>query len=152
MNGKASEEAGLPSFPLRRPAMVFRRWLTFNTVGAFGIVVQFTVLLVLTGWLGLNYLIGTLLAVEAAVLNNFIWHERWTWADCTSNDRGGMLRRLWRFHLANGLFSLVGNLLLMRVLVGMLGMHYAVANALAIAACSTLNFIASDRFVFKQGA
>ncbi len=35
----------------------------------------------LTLLLGPHYLVATALAVEMAVLHNFFWHRRWTWAD-----------------------------------------------------------------------
>ena len=57
------------------------RWLKFNLVGGFGIVVQLAALLGLKSGLHLGYLPATALAVEAAVIHNFFWHERYTWAD-----------------------------------------------------------------------
>jgi putative flippase GtrA len=131
---------------------IWKRWFVFNVVGALGIVVQLSALILLTGWLGLNYMFGTALAVEIAVLHNFAWHERWTWADRVRGGSFGRLSRLLRFHLANGLLSLGGNLLLMCLFAGEFGMNYAVANALAIAICSLLNFFAGDRFVFLSRA
>lgn len=58
-----------------------RRWLAFNVVGSMGVVVQLLVLLTLTEVTGLDYLVATGLAVECAILHNFVWHERWTWRD-----------------------------------------------------------------------
>ena len=57
-----------------------RRWLAFNAVGTMGVAVQLAVLLSLslTEALGLNYLVATVLAVESAILHNFVWHEHWT--------------------------------------------------------------------------
>ena len=69
----------LPSNRKRR--QTFFRWLKFNTVGGIGIVVQLAALFVFRSWLKLNYLLATGLAVEIAVLHNFLWHERFTWAD-----------------------------------------------------------------------
>jgi len=48
-------------------------WLKFNAVGAIGIGVQLATLAALAGGLRLNYLLATGLAVEAAVLHNFIF-------------------------------------------------------------------------------
>ena len=135
---------------LREGAAQIRRWMAFNLVGLLGVLIQLSTLAVLTGWLGLHYLLGTGLAVEAAVLHNFIWHERWTWSDRVGDDRAGMGKRLVRFHLANGALSLGGNLILMRILVGSLSMNYAVANLVTISICSILNFLAGDRFVFRK--
>jgi putative flippase GtrA len=58
----------------------FRVWLKFNTVGLIGIGVQLFVLALLKSGLGMNYLLATTIAVEIAVIHNFIWHERWTWS------------------------------------------------------------------------
>jgi putative flippase GtrA len=125
-----------------------RRWIVFNSVGAMGIVVQMSALFILTSCAHLRYLFATALAVEAAVLHNFFWHERWTWADRT-HVPGFFMRRFLGFHLANGALSIAGNLLLMRLFVGILGLKLILANAIAIALCSVLNFFAGDRLVFR---
>lgn len=122
------------------------RWLKFNAVGALGIAVQLAVLAALRA-AALHYLGATALAVEAAVLHNFVWHERWTWRD----RAGPGLGRLVRFHLTNGLVSIGGNLLFMRLLVGWLGLPVLPSSLGSIAACSVLNFLASDRLVFTEG-
>ncbi len=104
-------------------------------------------LFVLTSLAGVHYLIATALAVEAAVLHNFFWHEHWTWAD--RSVQGCFLRRFVGFHLANGAVSLTGNVVLMRLLAGKLGLNFMASNALAIAICSIINFLAGDRIVFR---
>lgn len=123
------------------------RFWRFNGVGLAGFVVQVGVLTVLLG-AGLHYLAATAIAVETAVVHNFIWHELWTWNDRPASGRA-RLDRLWRFHALNGVVSLAGNLLLMRLLVGSLGMRPILANLLAVIACSLVNFVASDRLVFR---
>jgi putative flippase GtrA len=60
-----------------------------------------------------------------------------------------MVRHLVRFNLSTGLISIVGNLVLMRLLVGSMHLQYMLANLLSIGACSLLNFVASDRLVFQ---
>jgi putative flippase GtrA len=127
----------------------FKRWLVFNAVGGMGIMVQMAVLYGLTSYTHLNYLPATGLAVEAAVVHNFFWHEHWTWADRTGGPTS-FLSRLLGFHLANGLLSLVGNLVLMRLFVGRLGISCILANGLAITLCSIFNFFAGDRLVFRR--
>ena len=100
--------------------------------------------------LQLDYLVATGLAVETAVIHNFLWHERFTWADRPAQRFARSLARLAKFNTSNGLVSLVGNLLIMRVLVGQFHMNYVVANLIAVAACSIVNFLLSDRFVFES--
>ena len=130
---------------------VFRTWLKFNAVGIIGVGVQLAALSILRTGLGADYLVATFLAVEAAVLHNFIWHERWTWVERTRQKAGGVIGRLFRFHLANGLISIAGNLVLMWLFVSRLHLHYFLANLIAIGTCSIVNFFASDRLVFRSG-
>lgn len=125
-----------------------QRWLRFNAAGLLGIGVQLAVLAALTS-LGLGYLAATLVAVEAAILHNFIWHERWTWKHATAAMPEGRPLRLLKFHLANGLISIAGNALLMSWLVGVLGGPVILSNILTIILCGTANFVAGDRFVFR---
>jgi putative flippase GtrA len=167
------------------PPSTLLRWCKFNFVGGIGIGVQFGALFLLKDVLHFNYLAATAIAVEAAVVHNFVWHEQFVWVDRTTPDRttlerrtldrskpagrkpggtepGGMesnrlpsarrrsLHRLRRFHLGNGLVSLLGNLALMRVMVGQLQMNYLFSNALAITLCSLANFLISDSWVFQQ--
>jgi putative flippase GtrA len=130
------------------------RWMKFNLVGAIGIVVQLAALFLLKSVLNLNYLWATALAVETAVIHNFIWHERFTWADRTKPDRmqtssgRSSLLRCLRFNVANGAVSILGNLALMKLLVDFGHMNYLAANGIAIALCSLANFLVSNEWVF----
>ena len=131
--------------------LLLRHWLKFNAVGAIGIVVQLAALAILKTLLRMEYLLATALAVEIAVLHNFIWHDRWTWAERARGKGHGRLPwvRLARFNLSTGAVSIAANLLLMRLLVGRLHVQYLLANMLSIAAASIANFLLSDLLVFR---
>jgi putative flippase GtrA len=165
------------------------RWCKFNVVGGMGIAVQFAALFFLKSVLHFDYLVATAIAVEAAVIHNFVWHEQFTWADrverpwrpvppptsgaeaqnllsslfaalkrCATQRPYGpqaaslrpSFRRLLRFHLTNGAVSILGNLALMKVMVGEGHMNYLLANAIAIALCSVANFLVSEEWVFER--
>jgi len=134
-----------------RLGSLVERLARFYAVGAAGIVVQLMTLAMLRDLVHMHYLTATALAVEIALLHNFLWHERWTWADRTTrgNGTGPVLARLVRFNLTTGAVSIAGNLLFMRLLAGWLGIHYLAANLLSIATCSVLNFLASELVVFR---
>src|SRR5882762_9967211 len=97
------------------------RIATFMTVGVLGFVVQMTALagLLAAGW---PYLAATAVAVEAAVLHNFLWHERWTWGDRTAGTPGAAAR-LARFNLTTGMTSIGGNVAFTALYVGVFGLH-----------------------------
>jgi len=178
------------------------RWCKFNLVGGIGIGVQFAALLLVKGVLHFNYMAATAIAVEAAVVHNFVWHEQFTWADRTmmanrsgrtapprpsqaaaepSAERRGVrwrsafnaaikllvsgrasapallrsrygptFRRLLRFNFTTGVVSVLGNLALMKVMVGQGHMNYLLANAIAIGLCSLANFLVSETWVFEE--
>ena len=117
--------------------------LRFNIVGVIGFAVQLGVLVGLHA-AGVPVMLATCLAVEAAILHNFIWHERWTWAGTTAGTRSG---RLARFHLSNGLISIAGNVALTGVLVHA-GAPLVLANVTSVLTCSMLNFAAAHLWVF----
>ena len=124
------------------------RWLKFNAVGALGMAVQLGSLAVFVHGFGLHYLLATALAVEAAVLHNFLWHWRWTWADRSRVSSPAWSLVLLRFNLTTGMVSIVGNLLFMGLLTGAAGLEPLLANLFSIGLCSLVNFLVCDRFVF----
>jgi putative flippase GtrA len=126
-----------------------RRWLSFNGVGLLGVGVQLAGLWLLVHVFHVHYLAATAIAVEAAVLHNFAWHQRWTWRDRPAHSAEQVAARLVRFHLLNGGISFAGNLGLMTVLTGMLHIDPVPANVAAIAACSIATFTASETVVFQ---
>jgi putative flippase GtrA len=135
------------------------RFLRFNVVAALGIGVRLAIAWALVSGLGLHYLVGTTLAIEASILHNFFWHLRWTWGEtgAPSGPRRAMstnhvfFRRL-AFHASNGLVSFLGAMVLMPMLVGSLGLHYLVANFIAVCVTGLLNFFLGDRLIFRTAS
>ena len=121
------------------------RWCKFNLVGAMGMAVQLAALALFNRWSGGHYLVATAAAIELTLLHNFAWHLRYTWRD---RSDGSTLAQLVRFHLSNGLVSMAGNLVLMRLLVEEAHLPVLSANALAILSCSIVNFCLGDSWVF----
>ena len=121
--------------PSSQKNRTFFRWMKFNTVGGIGIGVQLAALAVFRSWLNLDYLLATGLAVEIAVIHNFLWHERFTWVDRPARRPLHSLIRLAKFNASNGAVSIVGNLLLMRLLVGKLKFNYVASNCSSFVRC-----------------
>ena len=145
MSGSPENESPIAPSPMKESTSGLVRWLKFNAVGAIGIAVQLAVLTLLKSGLGLNYLLATGFAVEATVLHNFLWHERFTWSDRRTQTS---LERLVKFNLTTGGLSILGNVIAMKLLVELAGVNYLLANLLSIAACSIVNFFVADRAIF----
>jgi putative flippase GtrA len=129
-----------------------RRFVRFNLVGCAGFLVQFLVLRALVDS-SVPGLAATIVATEIALLHNFAWHVRWTWADRTSEPLrtvSGLSDRCLKFHLTNGVVSLAGGALLTWTIAAHADLSYPLANAVAVAVCSVINFALSDRIVFAR--
>jgi putative flippase GtrA len=130
-----------------------RRFGVFLAVGWLGFALQLAVLALLVSSVGWSWLPATVVAVELAVIHNFLWHERVTWRDrnttLDSARLGGQaFSRFVRFNVTTGLTSIAGNVVLMGVYAGLLGVPPVAANVAAVATMSVLNFVVADRWVF----
>jgi len=128
---------------------LFLRWIKFSSAGGLGIPVHVGALWLLRGALGWHYLTATAAAVELAILHNFFWHHHWTWEDRKPAGWIGIGERFFRYNVSTGAVSIISNLVLMRVLCGHLGMHYAPASLLSIAMTNLANFALCEWLVFR---
>jgi len=124
----------------------FIRWCKFNLVGAMGMVVQLAALALFNRLTAGRYLLASAAALELTLLHNFAWHLHYTWRD--RRDRSALLVRLGRFHLSNGLVSMLGNLALMRILVHEARIPLLASNSIAILCCSVVNFSLGNNWAF----
>ena len=122
------------------------RWWRFNLVGAMGSAVQLIALALFNRWSAGHYLLASATATELTLLHNFNWHLHFTWRDRQENST--LLSRLLRFHLSNGLISMAGNLILMRLMVQVGHLPLLISNSIAILCCSLINFSLGDRWAF----
>jgi putative flippase GtrA len=123
------------------------RLTAFVLVGALGFVLQVGVLAWLTTVHLWSYAVATIVAVEAAVLHNFLWHERWTWRD-RSAAAASLIGRLLRFHTTTGITSIGGNLATTALGVEIIGLHPVIANMISVGLMSLANYLVADRWVF----
>ncbi|AUA12871.1 MULTISPECIES: GtrA family protein [Streptomyces] len=124
--------AGMPGLALR-----------FAVVGGGGVVVNTLVLYALYHWAGLPLLAASSIAVELAVVHNYLLNDRWTFA---AGDPS--LRRFIKFNITV-LGGLGVNVLIVWTLVRT-GMHLLLANCLGIAAAFAVNFASSTGWVWGR--
>lgn len=130
--------------------MTGRLW-RFSIAGLLGFVAQVAAL----AWLvstAMHYLVATVIAVELAILVNFIWHERWTWRDRPAANVRERWLRLVRFNTLTAATSIAGSVLITGVLVESLGLAPVVANIISVGVLSIVNFAGADTLVFRSSA
>ncbi len=123
------------------------RFGRFLLTGVLGFVCQLAALWVLHSLCGLHYVIATVLAVELAIVVNYVVHERWTWRDRRSAS--GTLRRLLRFNALTALISIGGGVLVTAFFVEAFTLNPVIANIVSVAGLGMLNFIGTDKLVFR---
>ena len=128
-----------------------RRWGRFNIVGLTGFAVQLALVALLTRLCGWHYVPATALAMAIVVVQNYLAHARWTWADRPPRSaRDRRLRRV-RYGAAKSL-SLTANVTLTAALVSRAGLTPELGTVIAVAACAIFNYAAADRIVFRSDA
>lgn len=109
-------------------------------------MLQLAAIALLTRAAGWHYGVATAVAIELALVHNFVWHARWTWRDRPVRGARARAARFARYQLAKSL-SLAGNLGLTAWLVTH-GLPVELANAIAVGAFSLVNFLVSDHLLF----
>lgn len=122
---------------------ILNRFGRFAVVGAVGVVVNSSVLAALHGVLGLPLAVAGPVAFEAAVIGNFVGNSRWTFAAPELS-----IPRFAKFQAValGGLIIATTTLLL---LVGVLRVHYLVANLLGVGLATVWNFTVN--FIWTWG-
>jgi dolichol-phosphate mannosyltransferase len=119
------------------------RAVRFGLVGLGGTGVNLAALYLFHGLLGWPTLSGVLLASELAILQNFLWNNRWTFG-----RRDASLGRLVRFNLSS-LSGLLISVVTTSVLVTG-GVPYLLADLIGVADGAVCNFAASTLWTWKD--
>jgi putative flippase GtrA len=119
------------------------RILRFAVVGGTGVIINTSVLYLLSRWAGLPLVAATAVAVELAAISNYLLNDTWTFA-----ARSPSLRRFAKFNTAS-LAGLALNVLSVWLLTR-LGVYFLVADLIGIAAGFAANYAFSVRWVWGQ--
>ncbi len=119
------------------------RFIRFGLVGLSGVFVDMALLYLLSDpiALGLPLNPSKIIVAEVAIINNFLWNDRWTFADIASEQRGWRQRykRFVKFNIIC-LAGLVLNVLILNLIFKFVFPNRYVANLIAIAVAAIWNF------------
>jgi len=134
----------------RLPLDRLGRFIRFGVVGASGVVVNQGLLMLIHGSLGWPLLLSSLIAIEAAILNNFLWSSTWIWRFDYDHSLRLILQKLAQYQAATLFTSMVVNASVLASLVYALDVDYRLANLAGIAAGMGVNFLAGEFWVFRS--
>lgn len=123
------------------------RLASFCMVGGVGVVVNNGLLFLLVERGHLNVILAGVLATEAAIINNFVLNDAFTFRGFHPDKR--YVRRLITYNgLAFG--GLVLSVATLGILHYVLGVHYLVANVLSIVPGTLWNYAANRRWTWSR--
>ena len=126
-----------------------KRFITFTFVGVSGIVVNNAILFYAKESLHVPLAIASLIAIQIAIINNFIWNRQFTWTDRPmlgwASIRPGLIKFTLVSWVAGGL-----NWILLLLLTRFFDLYYILANLVAILCASVLNYFLNDLWTFRR--
>ena len=140
-------------------------FVKFLIVGTIGFIVNTLALLIsydtkifplpdkLTPWHILNFthpdsrlFIASVLAVETAIISNFLWHENWTFR--WRPKRGPIVARFARFNVI-AILSPIIQVATVNILTPFFGIYYLISNAIGVLLGLIWNWLWNSRVIWR---
>jgi dolichol-phosphate mannosyltransferase len=124
------------------------RFVKFGLVGLSGVLVNEGLLWLLTVNFGFYYLISAAIAVETAIITNFILNDIWTFRDRRTPGNKALLGRGLKFNLVS-LGGLGINVAILWTFTEVVGISYLISNLIGIAGATLWNFIINTLWTWR---
>ena len=142
-------------FRLRLYLLQISSFFRFCVVGASGVVVDMSLLFFLSDpkMLGWGLTRSKILAAEAALLNNFIWNDTWTFGDLAKhqNTFGQRVKRFLKFNAICSL-GIIFNVIIINIEFNLFHMNRYLANLIAIGLVTLWNYKTNKEFSWRVTA
>lgn len=112
-----------------------------------GVFVDMTLFLLVSSAVGCAPVFSKLAASEVAIVNNFIWNDRWTFCSSVPSSIKAKVMRLLKFHAicaGGALFSAV----VLSILIVRWHINLVLGNLVAIASGTAFNYFMSCSFAW----
>jgi dolichol-phosphate mannosyltransferase len=142
-------------FRLRLFLLQASSFVRFCVVGASGVVIDMSLLYLLSDPSTLHWGLtrSKFIAAEAALLNNFVWNDLWTFGDI-SREQNTMGQRVKRFLKFNAICSIgiILNILIINIEFNYFHMNRYIANLVAIGLVTLWNYKSNKEFSWRVTA
>jgi putative flippase GtrA len=153
LGGRLPEPGAWPrAFPALAKLLLplVSRGAKYALVAALGAGVNSAGLYLFKGVLGLPLVLASVLAIEIAIVHNFVWFRCWAWKDRFAGQRISFLRQLVAYNAVTGAIDLTGNISVLWALTHFFGMHYLIANVLGMIAPPIAKFWLNEKVFFRR--
>jgi len=123
------------------------RLVKFGLVGVSGIGVNTLALFVFSGFIGIHYLVGIVLATQASTAWNFTLSDIWVFNRASAEKN--LWHRFWMFWTLNNT-ALLFRWPIVYLLTDVASVHYLVSNLISLVIVMLARFGFSDILIWRQ--
>ena len=137
-------------FLLNIPRLGFRNledFIKYSLVGVSGVFVNLGLYLFLTRYYEISEVVAPLIAIESALISNFILNNFWTFGKRIKQSR--IRVKFIKFHLVSGLSALI-NYSVFLILFLVFGFFDILANLIGIALAAIVNYLINSNWTWKS--
>ena len=137
-------------FLLNIPRLGFRNledFMKYSLVGVSGVFVNLGLYLFLTRYYEVSEVIAPLIAIESAMISNFILNNFWTFGKRITQSR--IRVKFIKFHLVSGLSALI-NYSVFLILFLVFGLFDILANLIGIGLAAIVNYLINSNWTWKN--
>ena len=137
-------------FLLNIPRLGFRNledFMKYSLVGVSGVFVNLGLYLFLTRYYEISELVAPLIAIESALISNFILNNFWTFGKRITQSR--IRVKFVKFHLVSG-FSALINYSAFLTLFMVFGLYDILANLIGIGLAAIVNYLINSNWTWKD--
>jgi len=121
------------------------RLIKFGIVGTSGIFINQGILILCVKYFNIDYRIGSLIAIETAIISNFLLNYHWTWNDRKSKKFVAFIK----FNISSFITAFFLNWITLVFLTEVMNIQYWISNLAGIAVAAAVNFLISNFLIFK---
>ena len=137
-------------FLLNIPRLGFRNledFMKYSLVGVSGVFVNLGLYLFLTRYYEISEVVAPLIAIESALISNFILNNFWTFGKRITQNR--IRVKFVKFHLVSG-FSALINYSAFLTLFLVFGLYDILANLIGIGLAAIVNYLINSNWTWKD--
>ena len=126
------------------------RLIKFSIVGTIGAGINTLFLWILTDFAGLFYLFSSVIAIEIAIIIQFLINDRWTFRERKTKHLRQFFKRILKSNLWRS-GGLVVNAAILYLLTEYAGLYYLISNIFGIICAFLLNYTLESRLTWGIG-
>lgn len=126
----------------------FLRLIKYGLVGVSGVIINFTLLYILTEFIGFVYMLSAVIAVTVAASSNYMINHHWSFNDVKHNNTNKKTGWL-KYVAVKGFFDVV-YLGLIFMFTEMFGLWYMFSAVLALSVTALPGYILVSLWIWKR--